>query len=122
MISMAGTAQLKMSAANHEALCAMRSVAGEGLLARPPHPRPRQTPPPPRLREDASRLQAMVLGLGNPELPADIAGEQEPLGTDDRVEAAARVWVMTMDVAGKPLVGHRWYGLSWIRSWRGPPR
>jgi len=45
----------------------------------------------------------MVLGLGDSELPADVTREQQPLGTDDRVEAAERVRVMTVDVAGNAL-------------------
>jgi len=85
---------------------------GHILRREHPHPWPGQTPPPPWLREDPSRLQAMVLGLGDSELAADITGEQQPLRADHRVEAAERVRVMTVDVAGNALGGTPVLGLE----------
>jgi hypothetical protein len=45
----------------------------------------------------------MILGLGDSELAADIPGEQQPLGTNGRVQAAERVRVMPLNVAGHAL-------------------
>jgi hypothetical protein len=45
----------------------------------------------------------MVVGLGDSEPTADITGEQQPLGTNGRIEAAKRVWVVALDVAGSTL-------------------